>query len=137
MPELEGIVKDPETGAITVMHGPGSFSFGKIWFGPEDIGKTYVYTFSEIIEQKPGITYDKTIYVMTVRIEKNAGSGNIECSVSYSEKGGKKIPKILFTNVYRKPGIPETGQLWWPVPVLAIAGIIFLGIGLIQRRRPE
>ena len=138
MPELEGIVKDPATGALTVVHGPGSFSFGKIWFGSEDVGKTYVYTFSEIIEQKTGITYDKTIYVMTVRVEKNADSGNIECSVSYSEKGGEKIPEIVFTNVFdTPPDIPQTGQLWWPVPVLAIAGVIFLGIGLIQRRRPE
>ena len=26
--------------------------------------------------------------------------------------------------------LPQTGQLWWPVPVLAIAGLIFIAIGI-------
>ena len=30
--------------------------------------------------------------------------------------------------------LPQTGQLWWPVPILAIAGLILLLVGLIRRR---
>lgn len=34
-----------------------------------------------------------------------------------------------------KPGkLPQTGQLWWPVPVLLWAGVLCLVIGLIRRR---
>ena len=35
--------------------------------------------------------------------------------------------------------LPQTGQLWWPVPVLALGGMIFVGIGfcLISRSKKE
>ena len=33
-----------------------------------------------------------------------------------------------------KPSLPQTGQLWWPVPVLIAAGLLFVVIGLIRRR---
>lgn len=31
--------------------------------------------------------------------------------------------------------LPQTGQLWWPVPVLAGFGVLFLLIGFLRRRR--
>ena len=31
--------------------------------------------------------------------------------------------------------LPQTGQLWWPVPLLFCAGLIFVAAGLIIRRR--
>ena len=33
-----------------------------------------------------------------------------------------------------KPTLPQTGQLWWPVPVLIAAGLLFVVIGLVRRR---
>ena len=33
-----------------------------------------------------------------------------------------------------KPTLPQTGQLWWPVPVLIAAGLLFVVIGLLCRR---
>lgn len=30
--------------------------------------------------------------------------------------------------------LPQTGQLWWPVPVLIAVGLLFIVIGLIRRR---
>lgn len=33
-----------------------------------------------------------------------------------------------------EPILPLTGQLWWPVPVLLAAGLLFIVIGLIRRR---
>lgn len=33
--------------------------------------------------------------------------------------------------------LPQTGQLWWPVPFLALDGIIFLMIGWKTRRQEE
>lgn len=32
------------------------------------------------------------------------------------------------------PSLPQTGQLWWPVPVLAAAGLLSLLIGCIRKR---
>lgn len=34
-----------------------------------------------------------------------------------------------------KPGLIQTGQLWWPVPVLLISGLLLVVFGLICRRR--
>ena len=34
-----------------------------------------------------------------------------------------------------KPRLPQTGQLWWPVPLLTAAGLLLILIGLIRRRR--
>ena len=33
------------------------------------------------------------------------------------------------------PVLPQTGQLWWPVPVLAISGMLLFGIGWRRRRQ--
>ena len=32
------------------------------------------------------------------------------------------------------PVLPQTGQLWWPVPLLTAAGLLFIVIGLAMRR---
>lgn len=32
------------------------------------------------------------------------------------------------------PTLPQTGQLWWPVPVLLAAGLLLVVIGLLRRR---
>lgn len=31
--------------------------------------------------------------------------------------------------------LPQTGQLWWPVPILAVAGMLLILLGLIRHRR--
>ena len=31
--------------------------------------------------------------------------------------------------------LPQTGQLWWPVPLLTIAGVLLLILGAARRRR--
>ena len=33
------------------------------------------------------------------------------------------------------PLLPQTGQLWWPVPLLAVAGMALVMLGLIVNRR--
>lgn len=33
--------------------------------------------------------------------------------------------------------LPQTGQLWWPVPVLVCAGLGFIVVGLLRRREAE
>lgn len=32
------------------------------------------------------------------------------------------------------PELPQTGLLWWPVPVLAVAGVVMILVGLVRRR---
>jgi hypothetical protein len=44
---------------------------------------------------------------------------------------------FLLTNAPVKPSLPQTGVLWWPVPVLAAAGLLFLIAGHIMRGRRD
>ncbi|MBQ1947395.1 MAG: Cna B-type domain-containing protein [Clostridia bacterium] len=39
---------------------------------------------------------------------------------------------FVITNTYSE--IPQTGQLWWPVPVLLAAGLLMILLGLLRRR---
>lgn len=33
--------------------------------------------------------------------------------------------------------VPQTGQLWWPVPVLAGGGLVFIGMGAAMRKKDD
>lgn len=55
---------------------------------------------------------------------------------TYGEQNGAQI----ITNTYTAPSsgqqtIPQTGLLWWPVPVMAVLGMTLLIIGLLLRRK--
>lgn len=36
-----------------------------------------------------------------------------------------------------KPTLPQTGQLWWLVPVLTAAGLLLMALGLLRRKNSE
>ena len=36
-----------------------------------------------------------------------------------------------------KPKLPQTGALWWPVPVAAICGIAFIAIGVGMKKKKK
>ena len=44
---------------------------------------------------------------------------------------------FILTNSYDKPKLPQTGLLWWPVPLLAAGGILFIGIGISIKKRKK
>ena len=51
----------------------------------------------------------------------------------------KKTPETTTTPPTTKPSqqgnkLPQTGQLWWPVPVLLAVGLLFVILGLLRRR---
>lgn len=66
-------------------------------------------------------------FVITIPYEED---GVIVYNVDASPKVGvlKKTDKTTTTT---EPKLPQTGQLNWPIPILAISGIVLFGIGLI------
>ena len=57
-------------------------------------------------------------------------------TVTYTAKG----TVLTVTNTYKappekpdEPDLPQTGILWWPVPVMAGLGIVFFGAGWLRR----
>lgn len=54
----------------------------------------------------------------------------------YRDDMGTKFIVWHIKNTYSPPSpkLPQTGQLWWPVPVLLSAGLVFILVGVIRRR---
>ena len=44
---------------------------------------------------------------------------------------------FILTNTPDKPKLPQTGVLWWPVPVLACGGLTFLIVGTLSRKKKD
>ena len=42
---------------------------------------------------------------------------------------------FVLTNSVAKQKLPQTGVLWWPVPILIVAGLLFLIAGTLARRK--
>ncbi len=54
--------------------------------------------------------------------------------VSSVEQNGDTF---VLTNTPNEPKLPQTGVLWWPVPVLACGGLAFLIMGMVSRRKKD
>lgn len=60
----------------------------------------------------------------------------------YTVEVSRESDTYVITNTYDEPTptvqekttLPQTGQLWWPVPVLITAGLLLIVIGLVRRR---
>lgn len=77
------------------------------------------------------------------QLEENHSWTVVEAPVhGYQVELTQEGTKFLLTNTYineipdspDKPDLPQTGQLWWPVPVLMALGMLLMVIGLIRRR---
>ena len=44
---------------------------------------------------------------------------------------------FVLTNTLDKQKLPQTGVLWWPVPVLACGGLAFLIVGTLSRKKKD
>ena len=126
-PMPEGSANGKKTVSI---QGAGTTSFGAIKF--TDPGK-YIYKVYEENTGIAGYTYDKTTYYLIYDVTRQDDQVAITaslCDADYNPKG-----EIVFTNKYTSGGLPQTGMLWWPVPVLLGAGLLFICFGVIRRRR--
>lgn len=122
-------------------------------------GATYVYVLSEKDGHDGRVTYDETEYGIWVQVTDDL-KGQLEAKIIKIEKIGKDgkgtaVDKIVFENKYTEPEetkkpsssaptettpkpedtkLPQTGQLWWPVPLLMALGLLFILVGLSRRR---
>ena len=113
-------------GAIKVLEGrelkKGEFSFklvgediestvandadGKISFDKFEYDEpgTHVYTISEVKGDEVGMTYDRSVFTVTVNVVDD-GEGNLKANVAFA-KGDKSVEGIVFNNTYKKPETP-------------------------------
>lgn len=126
------------SGALTITKkGPGEVEFGWMYYTYSDVGKTYTYTITEKVGNLSGYTYDRTAYVLTVKVTEE--NGEVKLNLTTKTKDGKAVSgKMTFTNSYKKSGeekVPDTGQLWWPVAVMGIGGLLMVGVGAGLRKK--
>lgn len=79
---------------------------GKINFDKFEYSEpgTHVYTISEVKGDEVGMTYDKSVFTVTVNVVDD-GEGNLKANVAFT-KGDKSVEGIVFNNTYKKPETP-------------------------------
>lgn len=118
------------TKEITV-YGAGSIGFGEMEFTKAGI---YEYTVYEKNSGIQGYTYDQAVYTVTYSVTEKDGELKVDRTIKSSRTG--LTNNVIFTNEYGNK-LPQTGVLWWPVPLLLCAGIVFVMVGIIRRRRSD
>lgn len=79
----------------------GKISFDKFEY---DEPGTHVYTISEVKGDEVGMTYDKSVFTVTVNVVDD-GEGNLKANVAFT-KGDKSVEGVVFNNTYKKPETP-------------------------------
>lgn len=75
----------------------GSFVFDDLTF---DKASTYSYTVAEKSGNAGGITYDETLYGVTIEVTEDTDTNELVAQVSYS-KGNQSVEVMSFTNTYK------------------------------------
>lgn len=82
-----------------------------------------------------GTVYTPQSFLVTLPVwDEEIGEWNYV--VTASPKSSTPSPKPTATPTPRptNPTLPQTGQLWWPVPLLAFAGLVLILLGLLRRK---
>ncbi|MDU8609931.1 Spy0128 family protein [Collinsella aerofaciens] len=79
----------------------GKINFDKFEY---DEPGTHAYTISEVKGDEVGMTYDKSVFTVTVNVVDD-GEGNLKANAAFT-KGDKSVEGIVFNNTYKKPETP-------------------------------
>ena len=97
---LEETTEDAEDPYVTSVTNDanGEFTFQFPTYTQADDGKIFTYEITEVNEGKDGISYDSTVYVVTVKVTDNR-DGTLTLSKSIRVKNGEtEVGNITFTN---------------------------------------
>ena len=95
--------------------------------------KGYSYEASPFMVMLPAMDMKENEWMYEVTADAKFGLEEIPPGPDTDETPN---PPVVPSNP-QTPGnskLPQTGQLWWPVPMLLAAGLLFIVIGLIRRR---
>lgn len=97
------------------------------------------YTWSGLEDKYRWVVVEKELKDYTVKVTQE-GVTFVVTNTYSKENPGKNPPTSTSSTNTEKPGnskLPQTGQLWWPVPVLITSGLFLIIIGLLRRRGNE
>ena len=78
---------------------------------------------------------EKEIEDYTVLITQEGVTFTVTNTYASDESEDDTATRKSKTNTSSKQKLPQTGVLWWPVPVLACGGILFLIVGKLSRKK--
>lgn len=99
---------------------------GKVSFRNLEVG---LYLVIQTGVGKSGMTINP--FLISVPIKTDQG---LCYDVDGMPKTGVKPPP---STPSEPPGLPQTGQLWWPVPILSFAGVLFIILGWKKHKNAE
>ena len=141
LPRNASAVYDQAARSMTVSRtGSGPIDFGSLTLLQSDAGKKYEYEIREVQGSAAHYSYDYTVYKLTVSVEGTGDGGSLIVNSVMTDGSGNVVDCIVFRNYYdggNTPGIPRTGQLWWPVMVMLPVGLLLVAVGLVIRRKGE
>ncbi|MBR7081896.1 MAG: hypothetical protein IKI49_04230, partial [Oscillospiraceae bacterium] len=90
-------------GTATVQNDQGTIKFPKLAFTKAG---TYEFTVREIAGSVPGLTYDGTVYTVTIEVT-DGGSGTLKATKTITKSGATGTVKaITFANTYAPNSVP-------------------------------
>ena len=116
--EFNFVVKDAESNVVAEVKNNenGVFGFAETY----SAAGTYTYTVSEVKGDDKDITYDESVYTITVNVTDD-GVGHLYATTAIAE-GDQAVDGIVFKNVYTEPekpvepSGPSTGVWTTPAP---------------------
>ena len=92
----------------------GAVVFEGITFTSEDVGKTYQYKISEKVpaDARPGMSYDRTVWIATVTVTHETVNGEnlVKVSATYAREGeSAEAAAAAFENSYEPASLTEAG----------------------------
>lgn len=142
--EAEEGVPLPEVCSLTVT-GSGEVSFGPVAY---TVPGDYVYTITQVQGNAKYVTYDDTVYTVTVRVTNDGKGGLVSEIWAVEGQNTQKTEEVRFVNRYtpptqppvtQSPGTPpQTGDAAHVAPlmaVFAVAAVALLGLAVGVKRR--
>ena len=106
-----GTAPAPEKSSVTIS-GEGRADFGSVTFSNPGI---YTYEIRETAGDVTNMTYDSTVYTVTVTVTRPTGTSPLFAAVSHLANGGaysyRADTGMVFRNSYAKPAEVTTGAL--------------------------
>ncbi len=102
-------------------------------------GNNWRYKWSKLDADHKWTVAEKELKGYTVSISKEGVTFVITNTYASVPKDNPQKPVVPPDQVSsnRNNRLPQTGQLWWPVPLFAAIGLIFIVVGLLHIRRKK
>ncbi len=89
-----------------------------------------VNTVDNNVPETPTTTTTTTTTTTDISIDETTTTTTNTTTVTETSSATTSGSDKVTTSTTTKPGLPQTGQLWWPVPMLGVLGIVLIAFGI-------